>query len=88
MLILDQVALKRFIDNVAVDLVETELVAKLCDIFCPISAYEMPPDMIERIARESEDNRRLREQLREQLDVLAQGSDFCRRFMGMRFGAT
>lgn len=73
-------------DDVAVELVETEVLDKLSGIFCPISVCEMAPELVGCIAGEPEENRGLREQLTKQLDVLAQGSQFCKRFVDVRLG--
>jgi hypothetical protein len=79
-----QVALKRFIDDIAIEVIETKLIAPLGDIFSPVSVSAMPADLVTRIAGESEESRELREQLTKQLDVLTKGSDTCRRFIGAR----
>lgn len=79
-----QVALKRFIDDVAIEVIEAKLVSPLGNIFSPVSVSDMPADLVTRIAGESEENRSQREQLSKQLDVLMKGSDTCKRFIGVR----
>lgn len=79
-----KVALKRFTDDVAVDLVEIELIQALSEIFSPITVFSMPPELVERIAGESDENRSTRDELSKQLEVLGKGSDFCKRFVGMK----
>lgn len=74
-----QIALKRFIDDIAVEIVEVELVSKLNDIFSPITVFSMPADLVTVIAGESEESRANREQLSKQLDVLLKGSELCKR---------
>lgn len=81
-----QVALKRFLDDVAVEIVETKLIAALANILLPAAVFSMSDDVVERIAGESEDHKRQREKLKKQLEVLGKGSDFCKRFMGVRLG--
>lgn len=81
-----QVALKRFLDDVAVEIVETKLIGALADILLPAAVFSMSDDVVERIAGEPEDHRRQREKLKKQLEVLGKGSDFCKRFMGLRLG--
>lgn len=78
--------MKRFVDDVAVEIVEIKLVAALADILLPASVFTMSDEMVERIAGESEDSRRQRQQLKNQLEVLGKGADFCKRFVGVRLG--
>ncbi|KXX73142.1 Interferon-induced GTP-binding protein Mx [Madurella mycetomatis] len=79
-----KVALKRFIDDVAVEVIEAKLVSVLDDILSPLSVYQMPADKVARIAGESEETRTEREQLRKQLEVLQNGLDTCKQFAGFR----
>ncbi|KAK4031852.1 GTPase effector domain, GED [Parachaetomium inaequale] len=69
-----KVALKRFIDDMAVEVVETKLMSALDSILSPISVYQMPADEVAHIAGESEDTRAERDQLNKQLE----------RFVGFR----
>ncbi|KAG8158786.1 hypothetical protein KVR01_011229 [Diaporthe batatas] len=78
-----KVALKRFIDDVAVELVEGKLLKALPEIFSPITVLSLPPEVVDRVAGESGDNVRRRGQLEKQLDVLSKGSEVCKRFAGM-----
>lgn len=41
----------------------------------------MPPELVERIAGESDENRHKRDELTKKLDILSKGSDFCNRFV-------
>ncbi|KAK4677698.1 hypothetical protein QC764_0047510 [Podospora pseudoanserina] len=79
-----KVALKRFVDDVAVEVIETKLISVLHDILSPLGVYEMSATLISRIAGESEENRAEREQLTKQLDVLRNGLETCKRFAGFR----
>jgi len=76
--------LKRFVDDIAVEVIEAKLISPLGDVFSPIAVSAMPADLVTRIAGESEENRAQREQLTKQLDVLMKGSDTCKRFIGVR----
>lgn len=71
-------------DDVAVELVEAKLVKVLPDIFSPMTVCIMSPDLVDRIAGESEEKLRRREELERQLDSLGKGSEFCKRFAGMK----
>ncbi|KAI9772282.1 MAG: hypothetical protein M1840_001031 [Geoglossum simile] len=79
-----KVALKRFIDDIAIEAIESKLISPLGDIFSPVTVTTMPDDLVTHIAGESEENRAQREQLAKQLDVLTKGSDTCKRFIGVR----
>ncbi|ORY60239.1 dynamin family protein [Pseudomassariella vexata] len=81
-----KVALKRFIDDVAIEIIETNMISALIDVFSPVSVYGMSPRLVARIAGESKDNATQRENLRKQLDILQKGSDTCKRFIGVRIG--
>jgi hypothetical protein len=66
----EQVALKRFVDDIAIEVIESKLIFPLHEIFSPISVSSMPASLVISIAGESEENRAQREQLTRQLDVL------------------
>ena len=80
----EQVALKRFIDDVANEVVEAKLISPLGGIFTPLAVSKMSADLVMSMAGESEESRAQRGQLAKQLDVLAKGSDTCKRFIGVR----
>jgi hypothetical protein len=79
-----QVALKRFVDDIAIEVIEAKLMSPLGDIFSPVAVSDMSADLVTSIAGESDENRAMREQLAKQLDVLMKGSDTCKRFIGAR----
>ncbi len=76
--------MKRFVDDIAVEVIEAKLISPLGDVFSPVIVSAMPADLVTRIAGESEENRAQRGQLTKQLDVLMKGSDTCKRFIGIR----
>lgn len=76
--------MKRFIDDIAIEVIEAKLISPLGDVFSPVAISAMPADLVTRIAGESEENHAQREQLTKQLDVLVKGSDTCKRFIGVR----
>ncbi|PQE23342.1 dynamin GTPase protein [Rutstroemia sp. NJR-2017a BBW] len=41
-----KVALKRFIDDIAIEVIEDKLISSLHDIFSPIAVYSMPDDLL------------------------------------------
>ena len=76
-----KVALKRFVDDLAVEAVEKEIIAKLSDIVSPIRVTSLDSDVVTDIAGESGESRAERSQLETQLGVLVQGLETCKRFM-------
>ncbi|KAL2362838.1 hypothetical protein RJZ56_004253 [Blastomyces dermatitidis] len=79
-----KVALKRFIDDVAIEIIEMKLVSALGALLSPITVFNMPDDIVTRIAGESEEHRAEREELNKQLDILAKGAFTCKQFIGNR----
>jgi hypothetical protein len=64
--------------------IEVKLLSALPALFTPIIAFEMPEDLVTEIAGESEQSQSLREQLNKKLWILTNGSETCRRFVGIR----
>lgn len=79
-----QVALKRFIDDIANEVVEEELISSLSNMLSPVTVFDMPADRITRIAGESRESQTLREQLNKELLILRKGSDTCKQFVRTR----
>ncbi|KAL8826245.1 MAG: hypothetical protein Q9191_003922, partial [Dirinaria sp. TL-2023a] len=79
-----KVALKRFIDDMAVEVIEAKLISPISSIFTPVAVSAMSADLVTSMADEFEENRAQREQLIKQLEVLMKGSDICKRFIGVR----
>ena len=76
--------MKRFIDDMAIEVVEAKLISPLAGIFTPVAVSTMSAELVTSMAGESEENRAQREQLTKQLDVLTKGSETCKRFIGVR----
>jgi hypothetical protein len=64
--------------------IEAKLVSALDDILSPVKVYQMSPDLVSRIAGESEESRTERVQLAKQRNVLQSGLQTCKRFAGFR----
>ncbi|KAJ6003607.1 hypothetical protein N7522_006299 [Penicillium canescens] len=79
-----KVALKRFVDDIATEVIEMKLLCSLPAIFNPVVAFDMPDELVTQIAGEGEESRSIRDQLNKKLCVLTKGSDTCRRFVGIR----
>lgn len=76
--ILDQVAMKLFIDNVPTVVTEVTLLNPLLSMFGPKVVCNMNSKDVERIAAESEEKRSKREVLIRKLEVLREGRTTCR----------
>ena len=84
MLCRKKVALKRFVDDIATEVIEAKLLTAVSTLFTPITAFEMPKDMVCQIAGEFEESQSLRGQLNKKLSILTKGSDTCKRFVSIR----
>ncbi|KAJ0100684.1 hypothetical protein J7T55_002027, partial [Diaporthe amygdali] len=82
-----KVAMKRFIDNVAVEVIEVGLVSALIDILSPVKVHMMKAELVAHIAGESEENQTYREQLNRQLEVLGKGAEICKQFAFVKIRA-
>ena len=71
-------------DDIATEVIEIKLLSALPALFTPITAFEMPEQLVTEIAGESEESQSLREQLNKKLWILAKGSEICRRFVGIQ----
>ncbi|KAE8379587.1 P-loop containing nucleoside triphosphate hydrolase protein [Aspergillus bertholletiae] len=78
------VALKRFIDGVATDIVEATLTKSLNELLSPIVVHDMPDELVSRIAGESKENRDQRAQLSKKLEILGNGAKTCRKFVNIQ----
>ncbi|KAJ5566725.1 uncharacterized protein N7459_010107, partial [Penicillium hispanicum] len=76
-----KVALKRFVDDIANEVVEGRLMSSLSRILSPVTVFDMPANLIMRIAGESEESQTVREQLTKELLILTKGSETCKRFV-------
>lgn len=81
-----QVALKRFINDISVEVMEAQLVSKLSDILSALSICDMSDETVSRLAGESEESRAEREKLNRQVQVLQSGLETCNRFASVRMG--
>jgi hypothetical protein len=58
--------MKRFIDDVAIEVIEVGLVSTVVDILSPVEVYKMNAELVADIAGESKENQTHREQLNKQ----------------------
>ncbi|KAG8163019.1 hypothetical protein KVR01_007497 [Diaporthe batatas] len=73
-------SLRTFTDNLINLGIESCLIQDLPNIFTPRLVNDMDDEQLERLAGESEDVRSYRSQLRDNLDLLKQGLEQCRRY--------
>lgn len=71
--------MKLFIDNIPTLVTEVMLLAPITRMFCPRVVYKMKPEMVARIASESEEKKLKREELSRKLRTLESGWGICRR---------
>ncbi|KAI2466285.1 P-loop containing nucleoside triphosphate hydrolase protein [Annulohypoxylon bovei var. microspora] len=76
-----QIALKRFIDSIATEVIEQKILMPLSDILSPVAVFKMSPDLVEIIAGESQKSRTKREELTKKIDVLQRGLKTCEQFV-------
>ncbi|ATY66044.1 dynamin GTPase [Cordyceps militaris] len=74
-----KIALKRFIDDVAVEVIEACLLDKLSEIMDPSSIFMMSEAEVASIAAETEESRTAREELRTKIKILKGGSETCKK---------
>ncbi|KAF4981260.1 hypothetical protein FZEAL_2886 [Fusarium zealandicum] len=77
-----KVALKRFVDDVAVEVIEAGLVSELEKILDPVTVSLMSSDELAKVAGETEASRATRKELETELTVLKEGLGICKTFAG------
>ncbi|KFY95134.1 hypothetical protein V500_02918 [Pseudogymnoascus sp. VKM F-4518 (FW-2643)] len=84
-----KVAMKLFMDNVPTLAIQAPIVRKLDEILCPTTVFRMPPDLVTKIAGESEEKVQKREEILSRLSTLEAGAQICRQYaMRPHFSAT
>ncbi|KAK6591816.1 dynamin family protein [Botrytis cinerea] len=79
-LITQLVALRRFIDDLAVEAIEDTLVSHLHAVFPPLSVISMDDTLVTDVSGETESNRSQREQSIKKLELLERGLEICKHF--------
>ena len=74
-----KVALKTFVDNLSIQVVEGLLIGDIWSIFSPSDVGQMAPSLISKIAAESPESQALRQQLDRKLQTLKKGMEICQR---------
>ncbi|KAI1388076.1 dynamin family protein [Hypoxylon trugodes] len=78
------IALKRFIDGIAIEVIEQKILVPLSDILSPVAVFKMPAKVADLIAGESWESRSKRQDLTKKIDVLREGLGTCERFVSSR----
>ncbi|KAL6885252.1 P-loop containing nucleoside triphosphate hydrolase protein [Trichoderma longibrachiatum] len=79
-----EIAFKRFIDEISIQVIETGLVAEIREILSPLAVAKMSDDEMEAIVGETESVRVERKKLVAKLKLLNDGAETCKRFSGFR----
>ncbi|KAF7558900.1 hypothetical protein G7046_g5252 [Stylonectria norvegica] len=80
-----KVALKRCIDDIAVEVIEEGLMKKLTKILDPREIAGMPDCVVSQVAGETEESQSTRERLEMQRNILKKGVETCKGFVGSPF---
>lgn len=72
-------AIKTFVDNVTVQVIENNLVGDLDKLLTSMDIAMMPTELITDIAGESFESQALRQQLKRRTDILKKGMAICQR---------
>jgi len=72
-----QVALKTFVDNIAIQVIQRRIVRQLWDVFTPISLAAMGSEVVAKIAAESNSEQSRRALLQSKTAKLREGLDIC-----------
>ena len=72
--------MKLFMDNVPTLAIQAPIARKLDEILCPTTVFRMPPDLVTKIAGESEEKVQEREKILSRLNTLEAGAQICRQY--------
>jgi hypothetical protein len=73
------VAVRTFVDNTTVQVIEASIVNDLANVFNPIAVAQMDSELISQITAESQENQTQREMLERKLRILEEGLNICKR---------
>ncbi|KAF7949092.1 hypothetical protein EAE96_008263 [Botrytis aclada] len=73
-----KVAMKTFVDNVCVQVIEASIVDNLADVFNPLAVAQMTSELVSQIAAESQENQTQRERLEKKIHILEEGLKTCK----------
>ncbi|RFU75849.1 dynamin family [Trichoderma arundinaceum] len=79
-----EIAFKRFIDEISIQVIETILVAEIREILSPLAVAQMEDDNMAAIVGEKEEMRVKRNELEIKLKLLEEGAQTCNKFSGFQ----
>ncbi|KAH6603511.1 dynamin family [Trichoderma cornu-damae] len=79
-----EIAFKRLIDEISIQVIETELVAEIREILSPLAVAQMEDDDMAAIVGEKEEVCVKRKKLELKLKLLKEGAQTCKKFSGFR----
>ncbi|KAL7791887.1 P-loop containing nucleoside triphosphate hydrolase protein [Trichoderma ceciliae] len=79
-----EIACKRLIDEMSIQVIETGLVAEIREILSPLVAAQMKEDDMASIVGEKEEIRTARKKLEAKRKLLSDGAQTCKKFSGFR----
>jgi hypothetical protein len=68
-------------DNVPTLAIQAPIIRKLDEMLCPIAVYHMDPELVTKIAGETDDKIRDREEILSRLGTLERGGHICRQYV-------
>jgi hypothetical protein len=78
--------MQRFLDDIAVEVIEVILMSALPGILSSVKVYKMEPQLVAQIAGETEQIQAQRCQLMKQLEILKKGAETCKQFSNIQIG--
>ena len=72
--------MKLFIDNVPNLVVRANIASRLSTLFCPKLVFAMKPELVTKIASESEEKKAQRQDIGSRLAALEAGNDLCKQY--------
>ncbi|OBT89992.1 hypothetical protein VE02_01614 [Pseudogymnoascus sp. 03VT05] len=75
-----RVSMKLFMDNVPTLAIQAPIVRNLDEVLCPTTVFRMSPELVMKIAGESEEKMQEREEIISKLSTLEAGAQICRQY--------
>jgi hypothetical protein len=72
--------MKLFMDNVPTLAIQAPIIRKLDEVLCPTTVFRMPPELVTKIAGESDEKVQEREEVLSKLNTLEAGAQICRQY--------
>ncbi|KAK1237924.1 hypothetical protein MKX08_002503 [Trichoderma sp. CBMAI-0020] len=79
-----QIACRRFIDEVSIQVIETGLIGQIRNILSPLAVAQMDEDDMAAIVGEKESIRNARKRFQAKIKLLSEGAQTCKKFSGFQ----